>query len=71
MISKRNYIVMSLIMLVILFLFLFSTVLSDYYNDYDVNHYADREETLSAKLETDDPDRRRYGSEGYQYRAFG
>ena len=57
MISKRNYIVMSLIMLVILFLFLFSTVLSDYYNDYDVNHYADREETLSAKLETDDPEK--------------
>ena len=29
------------------------------------------ETVCSCKLETDDPDRRRYGSEGYQYRAFG
>ena len=29
------------------------------------------ETVCSCKLETDDPDRRRYGSEGYQYRTFG
>lgn len=54
MISKRNYIVLSLMMCVILFLFLFSTVLSDVYNDYDVNHYASRDEVVSTKIENDD-----------------
>ncbi len=28
------------------------------------------ETVCSCQLETDDPDRRRYGREGYQYRAF-
>ncbi len=32
---------------------------------------TEEQTVCSCKLETDDPDRRRYGSEGYQYRAFG
>ena len=61
MISKRNYIVMSLMMLVILFLFLFSTVLSDYYNDYDVNHYASTDEVLAEKIEKKDAEDEKTG----------
>lgn len=43
MLSKRNFIMMLIMILVVLALFLSSVVLKEYYNDYDVNHMADAE----------------------------
>lgn len=42
MLTKRNLLMMLTIIVVILELFLFTVVLKEYYNDYDVNHMADK-----------------------------
>ena len=41
MLSKRNLVMMLMMIFVVLALFLSSVVLKEYYNDYDVNHMAD------------------------------
>lgn len=40
MLSKRNFLMMFIMIIVVLALFLSSVVLKEYYNDYDVNHMA-------------------------------
>lgn len=46
MLSKRNFFMMLIMILVVLVLFLSSSVLKEFYNDYDVNHAA---ETLNIE----------------------
>ena len=43
MLSKRNFLMMFIMIIVVLALFLSSVVLKEYYNDYDVNHMANTE----------------------------
>ena len=43
MLSKRNFLMMFIMIIVVLTLFLSSVVLKEYYNDYDVNHMAETE----------------------------
>lgn len=50
MLSKRNFLMMFIMIIVVLTLFLSSVVLKEYYNDYDVNHMAETE--LIEKNET-------------------
>lgn len=50
MLSKRNFLMMFIMIIVVLTLFLSSVVLKEYYNDYDVNHMAETE--LIEKKET-------------------
>ena len=56
MLSKRNLAMMLIMMIVILVLFLSSTVLKEYFNDYDVNHAAETEviEKKEYKIGEDD-----------------
>lgn len=47
MVSRRNFFVITLIMLLVLFLFQFSEFIKDYYNDYDTNVYAASDRSLT------------------------
>ncbi len=44
MVSRRNYIIITIMMLVLLFMFQFSQVVKEWMNDYDTNEYADKPE---------------------------
>lgn len=48
MVSKRNFLVITLIMCLVLFMFLFSGLVREMYNDYDHNVYADDKSTLTS-----------------------
>lgn len=47
MVSRRNFFVITLIMLLVLFLFQFSEFIKDFYNDYDTNVYASSDRSLT------------------------
>ena len=46
MISRRNYFVITIMMLILLFMFQFTGVMKERLNEYDVNEYVDSARTL-------------------------
>jgi hypothetical protein len=48
MVSKRNFAVITMIMLLLFFMFMFSGLVNEKYNDYDHNVYADDKVTLTS-----------------------
>ena len=56
MVSRRNFLAITLIMFLVLFMFQFSEFMKNFYNDYGTNPYADSDTvlTLNTAIQTND-----------------
>ena len=56
MVSRRNFLAITLIMFLVLFMFQFSEFMKNFYNDYGTNPYADSDTVLTQNtaIQTND-----------------